>query len=300
MRELKNLLLGSCKRLFVCLALFTAGVTSVQAAASAWVGDHRSEVRLITATDSVGGGVLQAGLEFRYPGGWHGYWRTPGDTGIAPTLNWATSVNLRSASVAWPAPSRLVVSGLQNAVYSGDFVLPLVVRMDKTNVAARLNLSLDYASCSNVCVPEHADLSLVLPAGSARASAEAGTIAKAWALVPRAPGEGGIKVLQCTLQGTGVHQRLNLQLHSDRIPFREPDLFVEGIASGLPPAPSIRMANQGHDVVLTVALPQRDRAVHGAPLRLTVVDGPRAVEFNLTLKRVDNGAIAAINEKAVK
>ena len=104
--------------------LFIAGTGPAHAAASAWAGDQRGQVRLVTGSDYTSGGALRAGLEFRYPDGWHGYWRTPGDAGIAPVLDWSKSGNLGSVSVAWPAPARLVVAGLQNGVYTGHFILP--------------------------------------------------------------------------------------------------------------------------------------------------------------------------------
>src|SRR5690348_17250434 len=66
---------------------FTFG-TDAHALHSNWVGDKRVAVRLITASDSTSGDALLAGLEFRYEPGWHGYWRTPGDAGIAPRFNW--------------------------------------------------------------------------------------------------------------------------------------------------------------------------------------------------------------------
>lgn len=86
MHDVEILLRGLSRRLLLYLALFAVGQTCAQAAASDWEGDQRSEVRLVTATDGVQGRVLQAGLEFRYRDGWHGYWRTPGDTGIAPVM----------------------------------------------------------------------------------------------------------------------------------------------------------------------------------------------------------------------
>ncbi|WP_322014636.1 protein-disulfide reductase DsbD domain-containing protein [Paraburkholderia sp. J12] len=280
MGKSQHLFPSFCAGLVACAALFVGPVRAVQAEASAWVGDPRGEVRLITAANSVHGKTLQAGLEFRYPPGWHGYWRTPGDTGIAPTLDWAASVNLRSAAIAWPAPSRLVVSGLQNGVYTGDVVLPLLLQVDEANTQTRLSVALDYASCSNVCVPLHADLSLVLPGGPGGASAEADAIAKAWTLVPGTPSAAGIEILRNALLGSGQHRRLLVQLHSDTLPFLAPDLFVEGAGNGLPPAPVVQRSHHGQDVELAVALPSSGAAVRSTPLRLTIVDGTRAAEFS--------------------
>lgn len=90
--------------------LLLAPSLEARAASSNWASDQRASVRIITATDAVAGNTLQIGVEFRYPNGWHGYWRTPGDAGIAPIFDWSRSGNVASASVSWPAPLRRVLS----------------------------------------------------------------------------------------------------------------------------------------------------------------------------------------------
>jgi suppressor for copper-sensitivity B len=265
--------------------LLAAAAGPAHAAASAWGGDQRAQVRLVTGSDHASGGSLQAGLEFRYPDGWHGYWRTPGDAGIAPVLDWSKSSNLQAVSVAWPAPARLVVSGLQSGIYTGDFVLPLTLKLSKSDVTTRLAISLDYATCSTVCIPEHAELSVVLPAGPPDTSAEEGEIAAARARVPGAPREAGIRVVKSELAGNGSQRHLTVQLSSDGMPFHDPDLFVEGAGAGLPPAPTVRFTNQKHNVLFTVPLPAPRAADKPAELTLTVVDGPRAAEFRGPLIR---------------
>jgi hypothetical protein len=36
--------------------------------------------------------------------GWHAYWRSPGDAGIPPSIEWAGPTNLAHAEIAWPVP----------------------------------------------------------------------------------------------------------------------------------------------------------------------------------------------------
>jgi suppressor for copper-sensitivity B len=88
----------------LCLgtALCTGG--AAHAAATEWVGDKHAAVRLITSVDDVAGATLDTGLEFRFADGWHGYWRAPGDAGVAPQIDWSRSDNIAGAGVAWPAP----------------------------------------------------------------------------------------------------------------------------------------------------------------------------------------------------
>src|SRR5258708_6587856 len=95
------------------------------AAATAWVGDQRAAVRLITAIDSVSANsAFDGGVEFRFGRGWHGYWRTPGDAGIAPQFDWTGSENILRHDVTWPAPHRLLVEDLQTSLYDPPPILP--------------------------------------------------------------------------------------------------------------------------------------------------------------------------------
>ena len=91
--------------LFACLA---GAARPAAAAASGWVGDEHASVRLISAGEATGSaGAIDLGLEFRLAAGWHIYWRSPGDAGYPPTVDWAGSDNLAAAELAWPAPRRL-------------------------------------------------------------------------------------------------------------------------------------------------------------------------------------------------
>ncbi|MFC0401413.1 protein-disulfide reductase DsbD family protein [Paraburkholderia rhizosphaerae] len=264
---------------FAAVALAAlAACPGAYAAASSWAGDQRAQVRLVTATDGVTGDSLQAGVEFRYPSGWHGYWRTPGDAGIAPIFDWSASSNLTGASVSWPSPSRLVISGLQNSVYTGDFILPVKFSVKDPHKAAQLALTLDYATCSNVCVPEHAELHLTLPPGAGQASGEATAIAAALHAVPGTPDSAGIRIAHSSIDKTSKGARLRVDLRSSGIPFRAPDLFVEGAGAGLPRAPQVELLDSGKRAILEVALPSTTGV--SAPLRLTVVDGQRSAEFD--------------------
>jgi suppressor for copper-sensitivity B len=262
---------------FVFAALVAAAPSAVHAAASDWAGDQRAGVRIVTATDSVHGDTLDAGVEFRYPAGWHGYWRTPGDTGIAPMFDWSASHNVASASVSWPAPSRLVIAGLQNSVYTGDFILPVTIRLNQPHEATHIALTIDYATCANVCVPEHAVLSLMLPAGAGTPSAQAASLAAATRTVPGTTAQAGLRIARSNIEETRAGRRLSVELRSPAMPFQSPDLFVEGAGDGLPAAPRVQLSDHGHRARLDVDLPPA--TAQSAPLQLTVVDGARAASF---------------------
>ena len=105
-------------RVAVLAAALVLGRAHAAAAATPWSGDAHAAVRLITAVTATGSAsTVEAGLEIRLMPGWHVYWRSPGDAGIPPSIEWAGSTNLAHAQIAWPAPTRFSVQGLETAGY---------------------------------------------------------------------------------------------------------------------------------------------------------------------------------------
>jgi len=248
------------------------------AAATPWVGDNRVAVRLITATDNLAtGSTLDAGLEFRFAKGWHGYWRTPGDAGVAPMVDWSGSENIGRDEIAWPAPSRLVIEDLQNSVYANHVVLPVKLFLKQAGAPVQIQASIAYAACSDICVPYQAELTLPLPLGAGGISAEAALIDLARTTVPGTPAAAGIEVVGAHVAGTESEPMLVVDLSSKEKPFVRPDLFVEGAGNGIPAAPAVDLGDHGRTARLTVrlpALPPADR-----PLTLTLTDEGRSAEF---------------------
>ncbi|HET9019956.1 MAG TPA: protein-disulfide reductase DsbD domain-containing protein, partial [Acetobacteraceae bacterium] len=265
--------------LLVLLALaLQAG--AARAAATPWVGNQRAAARLISAVQATGSGTtLDAGVQLRLAPGWHAYWRTPGDAGVPPTFDWSGSENVASVTVAWPAPSRLVVSGLQNAVYEDGVVLPLSVALAHPDRPARLHLALDYAACAQVCVPYHADLDLALPAGLATPGPEAALIAAGRARVPADLSAAGLTLTGAAVAPAPGGAVLALRLASLGAPLHAPDVFVEGVPDLVPGQPKVTLAQGGHVATLDVPIPGAEAAkLAGKTLDLTVTDGARAAE----------------------
>jgi suppressor for copper-sensitivity B len=102
----------------LALALPLGGGQGAMAAATPWVGDAHAAARRITAAGANGSAMtVEAGLEIRPMPGWHAYWRSPGDAGIPPSIDFAGSTNLAHAEIAWPAPTRFSLQGLETAGY---------------------------------------------------------------------------------------------------------------------------------------------------------------------------------------
>jgi suppressor for copper-sensitivity B len=264
--------------------LVLAAGDSARAAATDWVGDGHVAVRLITATDSVAAAsTLDAGLEFRLAKGWHGYWRTPGDAGVAPVIDWSGSENVARGEVAWPAPHRLVIDNLQNSIYENHVILPVKLFLERAGAPVRIQVSLAYGACSEVCVPYQAELTLRLPLGAGAVSAEAAAINLAQKAVPGTAAASGINVTRTQIAGTTSEPLLVVELRSEDRPFVRPDLFVEGAGDGIPAAPAVDLQDGGRVARLSVRLPKSLSSDH--PLVLTLTDGDdRAAEFRVNAR----------------
>jgi len=103
---------GLLVRTVLLLAALLVAPASLRAeeAASPWFTTEQGRVRLVAAEPSVGAAdTVWLGLQFELAPHWKVYWRSPGDAGYPPHLDWAGSENLAGAAVAWPAPERFTV-----------------------------------------------------------------------------------------------------------------------------------------------------------------------------------------------
>lgn len=119
----------------------------------------------------VPGQTIALALVMRPDPGWHGYWKNPGDSGMETQIAWQLPAGLTAGPIQYPVPSRLVVGGLMNYVYEGEYAQLIDITVP-ASVAPGTRLPLrarvDYLACTEeVCVPETADVAIDLTAASA-------------------------------------------------------------------------------------------------------------------------------------
>lgn len=152
------------KRLLIILSLFLLWNGSSLAQSSDWQGIDKTQVRLVSATTALGNGDdLLLGLHFKMQKNWKVYWRSPGDAGYPPELDWSKSTNLQSVDMMWPRPERFEVLGLETLGYKDEVVYPLSVKVSDPTKPMDLNVHVRFLTCADICVPAEADLSLTLP-----------------------------------------------------------------------------------------------------------------------------------------
>ncbi len=254
-----------------------------RAAASGWVGDRHAAARLITAERATGSaGMVDAGIEIRLASGWHAYWRDPGAAGLPPAIDWQGSRNLAAAKLAWPAPRRFTMAGLETYGYAGGTVLPVAVTLERPGAPLVLHATVAYSACRDVCVPYHAVLDLTLPAGIAAAGPEAGLIAAARAAVPGTLSGLGLSLRSASVSPDGKgRSALALELAGPGAMLARADLFVEGLPQGAPGPPQVATdGGQGRVALLLRDIDSPASRLAGRRLVFTLTDGTdRAATF---------------------
>ena len=165
---------------FAFLSFFIALIGWVPALSQPVDGGH-ARVELVSERAlAVPGETVWFGLSFEIDPNWHIYWRNAGDAGIPPEITWRESGGLAPDSISafsWPLPELLpVVPGqIMDYGYSDQIVLPFMVTLpDEVEGPLLFEGVADYLICEDVCIPESADIRLMLSVGGAQIPDEYG------------------------------------------------------------------------------------------------------------------------------
>jgi suppressor for copper-sensitivity B len=274
-----------CGLLAVCAALLT-GAAAADAAESDWARNEQGQLRLISAATGTGGeSDLRLGLHYRMNDGWKIYWRSPGEAGYPPRVDWSGSRNLERAEIRWPVPHRFQLFGLQTFGYGGEVVLPVDAVAEDPSEPVRIEAKVDYLTCAEICVPRQATLALTLPADTGGPSQQAHLIDRFRAQVPGEGAAAGLDLTGAELARDGKEPLLRLTARAEP-PFDSPDAIVEGLPETKFGKPSVQLQDGGSRAVLELTgsrgkLAEGDLA--GRTVTLTLFDGERGLEREITL-----------------
>lgn len=126
--------------------------------------DQNSTSAILVAAKPDGAGQqgYLLGIALELDPGWKTYWRTPGDSGVAPEFDWSGSANLRHAEIFWPLPDyNDELSGVSIG-YKDKVIFPVQIIPEDGVRPIALALVLDYAVCADICIPVTTAHSLIL------------------------------------------------------------------------------------------------------------------------------------------
>src|SRR6204780_661939 len=131
------------------------------------VATDNVKARLVSEVDGVGPGqVFWVALELNIRDGWHTYWRNPGDSGEPTKLVWQLPPGFTAGDIVWTTPHRFEIAPLVNYGYAKHAVhlVQITAPKDlKAGTPVSLAAKASWLVCSDVCIPEGANLQLSLP-----------------------------------------------------------------------------------------------------------------------------------------
>ena len=153
-------------------------------------GPHATVTLIAESRTATPDQPLKVALVQKIEKGWHTYWVNPGDSGLPTTIDWSLPAGFAAGDIAWPTPRRIPFGPLISYGYEGQVVLPVSIAVP-ANIATGTDVAITghaaWLVCSNVCVPEEAEIKLVLPAAAGPATpdpANAAIFAAALAQLP--------------------------------------------------------------------------------------------------------------------
>ena len=125
---------------------------------------------------------------------WHAYWTNPGDSGLAPSLDWTLPEGFSAGDLQHPPPTAIPTPPFMTYGHEGEVLFlvtltpPPVLEADSVTLRAEA----EWLVCRDFCLPGSAQLDLTLPAGPAPAplhSVHADVIRQARENLPKAPAD---------------------------------------------------------------------------------------------------------------
>lgn len=133
------------------------------------VKTENAEAELVAGMAAIAPGEpFDVALKLTPREGWHTYWRNPGDSGMATTIEWTLPPGFAAGDIQWPAPHAMPYGPLTNYGYGEEHWLLVTITppADLAPGDVTLKARADWLVCEDICIPEGADLSLDLKAAA--------------------------------------------------------------------------------------------------------------------------------------
>lgn len=180
-------------RIAACGSLL--GMTPGVLPAQSQVRNPHALISLITERSAAHPGRdIGVAIRLEMEPGWHIYWRNPGESGIATSMEWRLPEGWTVDPLDYPTPQREDVAGVVTHVHSGDVAFGTRIRVpDLAAGSGRVGVKVTYGICRDTCIPGTATLSMTLPV------AAGSSITPEWQRVlptmnTRRPGAGGPRI----------------------------------------------------------------------------------------------------------
>lgn len=139
------------------------------AAQSEAVDTGKVVAQLVSTHDQVmPGDMFHVALKTTLDEHWHTYWRNPGDSGEPVQIQWTLPDGVTAGDIIWPLPAPIATGPIINYGFEGIpyFPVPFTLSGDAVEgESLEIAANVYYLVCYDVCIPEQAELSLVITVG---------------------------------------------------------------------------------------------------------------------------------------
>ncbi|MCA9253152.1 MAG: hypothetical protein KDA54_18650, partial [Phycisphaerales bacterium] len=139
----------------------------------AWAQSKAPDVKLTLASsvaEAAPGEPFELALKFEFPSGFHIYWENPGDSGLAPQVNWKLPEGFKAGTLQFPAPTRHEASGLVTYVLEGSPILLTTVTPGedaKVGSTVEIGAGVSWLVCKESCFRGSKSVSVSIPVAAA-------------------------------------------------------------------------------------------------------------------------------------
>ena len=97
---------------------------------------------------------------------WHSYWRNPGDSGMATSIDWKLPKGWKAGPILWPTPHIITVDGIVGFGYEKEVLLATRITPGPTVGKATIGAEVKWLICDQSCIPASAKVTLSVPQAS--------------------------------------------------------------------------------------------------------------------------------------
>ncbi|HIF9084105.1 TPA: protein-disulfide reductase DsbD family protein [Photobacterium damselae] len=251
---------------------------------------------MLTGEKNEANKTVEGLLEVKLDKDWKTYWRSPGEGGTAPSINWELSSNLNSVDWHWPLPKRYEFLGVETLGYKHDVIFPMTFHLDDMNKPVFLSGKLTMSSCTSICVLTDYELSLDFNPEKLVPSVDAMVLYnKGNSLVPKPS-----TAVELTQVSYDEAKKIVSIVATNKAGWMNPDVFVDGQSKPVKQTsfltPKIDVSGEQLIAQVPVSSWFGTPKLVGEPLSVTITDKDIAVELS---KVADNKPVIALQNDSL-
>ncbi len=225
------------------------------------------------------GQSFQIAIRFKIDPKWHLYWINPGDSGLAPSVQWTLPKGVTiSSKLHFPPPHRLqAAENVESFAYENELILLADAMTDasvKQNV--KIDGKIDWLVCNDVCIAESANTSVDITIGEPNALNPNFAQWRSQAATPAKDVKSGV-----SLNADKSAGYLYAYLPADQADLSKVDLLPPAVEDAIFDKPAIKTDANGSAITIPFrVLPGMTEPVTGEGMLIrTAADGSRKGEL---------------------